>query len=74
MSKFDELWIFIQSRTDHSCKLSFDEIGEISGVPIDHSFLNYKKELTQFGWQVSKISIKDRTVTFEKLESGGDLT
>ena len=28
-----------------SFKLTFDEIEKIAGLPIDHSFLNYKKEL-----------------------------
>lgn len=35
----------IAEQTDNSIGLSFDEIGQIAGVPLDHSFLNYKKEL-----------------------------
>ncbi len=30
-----------------SMKLTFDEIKNIAGIPIDHSFLKYKKELTE---------------------------
>ena len=44
--------------------LNFVEIGSIAGVPIDHSFLKYKKELTQYGWEVGKISMKAQTVLF----------
>jgi hypothetical protein len=47
-------------------KLTFDEITEIAGVPIDHSFLNYKKELIGYGWHVGKISMRKQTVLFEK--------
>ena len=44
--------------------LTFDEIGLISGVPLDHSFLKYKKELSEYGYAVGKISMKERTVLF----------
>ena len=49
--------------------LTFAEIGEIAGVPIDHSFLRYKKELTQYGWEVKIISMKEQKVTFEKCKT-----
>ena len=47
--------------------LTFDEIGAIAGVPLDHSFLNYKKELLPHGWEVGKISMKQQTVRFKRL-------
>ena len=47
-------------------KLTFDEIPNIAGVLIDHSFLNFKKELTNYGYQVGKISMKEKSVSFEK--------
>lgn len=49
-------------------KLTFDEIQEIVGVGIDHSFLSYKKELCQYGYQVEKISLKEKTVLFRKTD------
>lgn len=48
--------------------MTFEEIGNIVGVSIDHSFLRYKKELSEYGWEVSKISMKARTVVFIKKE------
>ena len=48
--------------------LTFDEIKDIAGVEIDHSFLNYKKELIQYGYQVGKISLKGKTVVFGKTQ------
>lgn len=55
MSKYDPLWKFIQENDEKSFKLTFDEIAEITGIAIDHSFLKYKKELLTFGYQVGKI-------------------
>lgn len=49
-------------------KLSFNEIHTIAGIAIDHSFLNYKKELLQYGYKVEKISLKDKTVVFQKIK------
>lgn len=47
--------------------LTFDEVEKIAGVPLDHSFLNYKKELSGYGYEVGKISIKAQTVSFTKI-------
>lgn len=70
MSKYDPLWKYIQSDGRDTFTLSFDEIGQIAGVAIDHSFLNYKKELLDYGYQVGKISLKMKTVVFEKVTHG----
>ena len=48
-------------------KLTFLQIQEIAGIPIDPSFLKYKKELASYGYQVGKISMKEQTVIFQKL-------
>ena len=45
----------------------FEQIKNITDIPIDHSFLKYKKELTKYGYQVGKISMKQKTVTFHKI-------
>ena len=67
MSKYNTLWQFIKENGRQSFKLSFDEIERIAGIEIDHSFLNYKKELLQYGYKVEKISLKDKTVLFQKI-------
>ena len=67
MSKYDPLWQYIKDCGEDSLCLTFDEIAKAAGVPIDHSFLNYKKELESFGYTVEKISLKDRTVAVKKL-------
>lgn len=68
MSKYTPLWEYISHSGSQSLKLTFDEIKDIVGVPIDHSFLKYKSELAEYGYQVGKISMKERTVIFDKLE------
>ncbi|MBI3133826.1 MAG: hypothetical protein HYZ14_04045 [Bacteroidetes bacterium] len=68
MSKYNTLWEFIKKNGKQSFILSFDEIKRIAGIAIDHSFLNYKKELLQYGYRVEKISLKDKTVLFQRIK------
>ncbi len=67
MSKFESLWNWIRENGTDSFKLTFDEIEKIAGIPIDHSFLNCKKELLSCRYKVGKISLKGKTVYFEKV-------
>ena len=67
MSKYDALWAWIRENGTDSFQLTFAEIEQIAGLPIDHSFLKYKKELIPFGYTVGKISMKEQTVTFSKI-------
>lgn len=60
MSKYNALWEYVKNSGAQSLKLTFDEIQNIAGVPIDHSFLNFKKELTNYGYHVGKISMKEK--------------
>lgn len=68
MSKYDPLWKWIKENGTDSFKLTFEEIEIIAGLPIDHTFLNYKKELLGYGFKVGKISLKEKTVTFDRSE------
>lgn len=68
MSKYDVLWVWIKENGTDSFKLTFAEIEQIVGLPIDHFFLTYKKELMNYGYQVGKISMKEQTVVFQKLD------
>ncbi len=67
MSKYNILWSYVRHSGGRTLLLTFDEIQRIAGVPIDHSFLNSKKELLEYGYQVSKISLKGQTVLFEQI-------
>lgn len=67
MSKYEPLWKWIKENGTASLQLTYAEIKNIAGIPIDHSFLSYKKELAAYGYQVGKISMKKQTVTFKKI-------
>ena len=68
MSKYKALWETVSKSDNALLKLSFEEIEKIAGIPLDHSFLQYKKELTEYGWQVKKISMKEKTVVFQSIQ------
>lgn len=73
MSKYDTLWKHVGRDGRQSFKLTFEEIQDIVGIPVDHSFLKYKKDLTEYGYQVGKISMKERTVAFNKIDTSSDI-
>ena len=66
MRKYLKLWEYIKEQISDTLKLTYDEIETIAGVPLDHSFLTYKKELLEYGWQVKKIHMKEKSVEFIK--------
>lgn len=67
MSKYDKLWVYISKNYQNTFHMTFEKIKNVLGFPIDHSFLNYKKELERYGFQVGKISLKDKKIEFIKL-------
>ncbi len=67
MSKYEPLWKYLKENEKDNYKLSYEEIKNILGFDIDHSFLTYKKEVKDFGYEVGKISIKDKTIIFNKI-------
>ena len=67
MSKYEPLWRWIKENRENDFVLTYDDIEKIVGVPLDHSFLTYKKELSEYGFKVGKISMKNKTVAFERL-------
>ncbi len=67
MSKYSKLWQIIADSNKRELTLTFDEIQKILGFPVDHSFLTYKKELSEYGYTVVKISMKAKTVLFALL-------
>ena len=68
MSKYSALWVYIQEAGMPQVTLTFEEVSRIAGVPLDHSFLKYKKELLEYGYQVEKTSMKAQTALFTKKE------
>lgn len=62
------LWRAIRESGGAEQELTFEEIEKIAGVPLDYSFLKYKKELDAYGYEVKKISMKAQKVIFIKKE------
>lgn len=67
MSKYQSLWEYVISINTFPLKLSFDDIFSILGFPIDHSFLNCKKETVNYGFAVKKVLLKEKLVLFDKI-------
>ena len=67
MSKYEPLWKYLKGNNKEDYKLSYEEIRKILGFEIDHSFLTYKKESKEYGYEVGKISMKEKTVSFNKI-------
>jgi len=65
MSKYDPLWEYI--RNNEPKMITFDEVEAVCGIPLDHAFLTFKKELPAYGFRVGKISMKEKTIRIEKL-------
>ena len=66
MSKYELLWDWVGKKTAKNLTLTFAEIQQILSFPIDHSFLNYKKELLAYGYQMGKISMKNPNSNLSK--------
>lgn len=66
MSKYTPLWKYIKE--NKSDKLSFADIKNILGLEIDHSFLLYKKELNEYGYEIKKISIKNKYILIKEIQ------
>lgn len=67
MSKYEDLWKALEADGRENLYLSFQEIEAILRVQIDHSFLTYKKEAKNYGYEVGKISMKERRINFKKI-------
>lgn len=68
MSKYLPLWDFVSISKNFPLKMSFEDIKNVLGFEIDHSFLKYKKELELFGYKVLKISLKEKFIVFDESE------
>lgn len=66
MSKYEPLWNYVKEK-ENDFILNYEQVEKILGFPIDHSFLTFKKELTNYGWQVGKISTKNKNVKSIKI-------
>lgn len=67
MSKYEPLWKYLKENNIDNYKITFEEIKNILGFEIDHSFLTYKKEIKDYGYEVEKIAMKEKYIIFNKI-------
>lgn len=67
MSKYQPLWDYIKDHHQDVYDLSFGDIANVLGFDIDNAFLTYKKELLAYGYEVGKISLKNKHLTIHRL-------
>lgn len=67
VNKYEPLWQYLKHNDKDEYILSFDQIKSILGFDIDHSFLTYKKTCKQYGYETTKISLKQKTVVFKRI-------
>lgn len=67
MSKYQLLWEYLKNNQKEKYQLSFEELKNILGFEIDHSFLAYKKEAKEYGYEVEKIKMKEENIIFKKI-------
>ena len=67
MSKHNKVWEYLKQNGSNEVFLTFEQIREICGEEIDHSFLTYKKDAADYGYKVEKISMKESRIRFVKL-------
>lgn len=73
MSKYDLLWQAVRQSEADTLTLTLEEAARLAGVPIDHSFLTFKRELSAYGYSVKRVSLKAQTLTFERLSESNRL-
>lgn len=66
MNRYKPLWEHIQKQEQKNLTMTFEEIENIVGFSLDHSFLTYKKELIKYGYQVEKISMEEKKIIFKR--------
>lgn len=62
MSKYNQLWKHIADSGQDQLMIPFSEVERVTGVPLDHSFLQYKKELLDYSYQVDHIYLKKQQI------------
>ena len=68
MSKYNKLFEYFKNNNQEDYTLSFKDIQNITDNKIDHLFLKYKYELINYGYEITKISLKEEIIKFHKRE------
>ena len=68
VNKYQPLFQYVTKQNKDILNLSFQQIENILNFEIDHSLLNYKKNLLEYGFKIKKISLKGQYIIFEKIK------
>ncbi len=66
--KYNALWQYVVNQNKQELKLTFKEIETVLGFKLEHGFLKYKKELESLNFKVTKISLKESYIIFNKMQ------
>lgn len=67
LSKYDQLWQFIADSGQETLVIPFDQVKAVTGVALDPSFLQSKKELLTYGYQVDHIFLKKQQIKVSRI-------
>lgn len=67
MDKYKPLWEYISKQQEECFYLSFEDIKNILGFPVDHSLLNNKKNLENYGYKINHIFLKEKKMEIIKI-------
>ncbi|HJA27521.1 MAG TPA: hypothetical protein H9720_04220 [Candidatus Limosilactobacillus intestinigallinarum] len=68
MSKYERLWKYIVDSGQDQLTIPFSAVERITGIPLDYSFLGYKKELLDYGYQVDHIFLKKQEIQISRIK------
>ena len=67
MQDYRKLLKYLESQCLGTEVLTFDEIYNICGVKIDHTFIDKKQYFKRNGFEVTRINLSKRTVLFSRI-------
>ena len=65
--KYDNLWVYIKN--ENVREITFEKIEDILGFKINHAFLNEKKNLKKYGYEISRISLKEKILYIRRIDN-----
>lgn len=68
MSRYQPLWDFVFGCGCRHYALTFDDIADIIGSPLNHTLMLYNAELQSYGYTITRISERESTVFIDKID------
>lgn len=68
MSRYQPLWDFVLGCGCRHYALTFNDIADIIGSPLNRSIMLHNSELLRYGYTISRISERESTVFIDKVD------